>query len=108
MFFEGGSSKFGDAENMEFKLEGLNVNRYQMLHTQMALQNPLPCQDTLKPLTEEGNTLFNVNTKRSCWKTKRLRTSSANDDDDNEDLSKPTFSKGNIDKTMKCYQKEGR
>lgn len=43
MFFEGGSSKFGDAENMEFKLEGLNVNRYQMLHTQMALQNPLPC-----------------------------------------------------------------
>ena len=43
IFFEGGSSKFGDAENMEFKLEGLNVNRYQMLHTQMALQNPLPC-----------------------------------------------------------------
>ena len=30
ILFEGGSSKFGDAENMEFKLEGLNVNRYQI------------------------------------------------------------------------------
>ena len=30
IFFEGVSSKFGDAENMEFKLEGLNVNRYQI------------------------------------------------------------------------------
>lgn len=31
-----------------------------------------------------------------------------NDDDDNEDLLKLKFLKGNIDKIMKCYQKEGR
>ena len=48
MLFEGGSSKFGAAESMEFNLGNFKCEQI-MLYIQMALQNPLPCQDTLKP-----------------------------------------------------------
>ena len=102
MFFEGGSSKFGAAENMEFNLGNFKCEQISDVAYSDGTTKPFTLSGYFEATKLKKARLYLMSTLSDpVGETKRARTSSSGDDDDNDDLSKPTFSDGNADKTMK-------
>ena len=107
MFFEGGSSKYGAAENMVFNLGNFKCDPISDLTFPDGSTKPFTLSGYFEATKLKKARLYLMSILHDpIGKAERPRTLSSGDDDDDE-LSKPAFESSDIDKAIASHQKKG-